>query len=298
MAKNWRDRIRERRFLLIAAGVVVVLAVAVAATIIVARRPHEPEVQGATFPSLVDTAASSGAVSMASAGYWGGGLAESSGEQLLIRLSEGQAGQQATESLPLAQGEPLSDEEIAAILARLPELTAEPEDQVDLRLPADSLPPPRPGQTVQEDFPPPPAVVTPEPVAAGPLQVLRYAPEGQIALAPFVNVTFDQPMVPLATLEALAAADVPVRLEPSLPGTWKWLGTKTLSFEYDSAQIDRLPMATEYVVTVPAGTRSATGGVLAEEVRWTFSTPPPRLIASYPSAGSPQPLEPGVPGRL
>ncbi len=122
--------------------------------------------------------------------------------------------------------------------------------------------------------------------------MLRYAPEGQISLAPFVNVTFDQPMVPLATLEALAAADVPVRLEPALPGAWKWLGTKTLSFEYDSAQIDRLPMATEYVVTVPAGTTSATGGVLAEEVRWTFSTPPPRMIASYPSASSPQPLSP------
>src|SRR5690606_14001481 len=73
---------------------------------------------------------------------------------------------------------------------------------------------------------------------------------------------------------------------------WKWLGTKTLSFEYDSTQIDRLPMATEYVVTVPAGTRSATGGVLAEEVRWAFTTPPPKMIASYPSASSPQPLTP------
>lgn len=66
-------------------------------------------------------------------------------------------------------------------------------------------------------------------------------------------------MVPLATLGALAAAEVPVQIEPSLPGTWKWLGTKTLSFEYESAAIDRPPMATEYVVTVPAGTRSATG---------------------------------------
>ena len=292
MAKNWKETIRERRFLLIAAGAVVLLAVAVTAVILVARRPHDTEVQGATYPALVDAGGSSGVVSMASAGYWGGGLAESGGEQLRIRLSEGQAGQQAAEPLPLAQGEPLSNEEVAAILARLPELTAEPGEQVELNLPADSPPPPRPGQTVEEDFPPPAAVATPEPAAAGPLHVLRYAPEGQIALAPFLNVTFDQPMVPLATLEALAAADVPVRLEPSLPGAWKWLGTKTLSFEYDSTQIDRLPMATEYVVTVPAGVKSATGGVLAEEVRWTFSTPPPRLIASYPSGGSSQPLSP------
>jgi uncharacterized protein YfaS (alpha-2-macroglobulin family) len=291
MAKTWKDRIKERRFLLIAAGVCVLLAAIVAAIVVLRRPPHEPEVQGATFPVLVDTAASSGAVSMVSASVWSGGAAGGSSEQLLIRLSQGQAGQQAPEAMPPAQGQPLSDEEIAAVLARLPELTAQPEDQVDLRLPADSPPPPRPGQTVQEDFPPPAVVVTPEPAGAGPLKVLRYAPEGQILLAPFVNVTFDQPMVPLATLEALAAADLPVRLEPSLPGVWKWLGTKTLSFEYDSAQIDRLPMATEYVVTVPAGTKSATGGVLAEEVRWTFSTPPPRLIASYPTS-SPQPLSP------
>ena len=292
MARNWKETIRSRRFLLIAAGAAVLLAVVVTAVILVARRPHVTEVQGATYPALVDAAGSGGAVSMASVGYWGGGLAESGGEQLLIRLSEGQAGQQAAQSLPPTQGEPLPDDEIAAILARLPDLTAEPGDQVVLNLPADSPPPPRPGQTVEEDFPPPAAVVTPEPPAAGPLHVLRYAPEGQIALAPFLNVTFDQPMVPLATIEALAAADVPVRLEPSLPGTWKWLGTKTLSFEYDSTQIDRLPMATEYVATVPAGTRSATGGVLAEEVRWTFSTPPPRMIASYPSSASPQPLNP------
>jgi hypothetical protein len=41
-------------------------------------------------------------------------------------------------------------------------------------------------------------------VPAGPLQVLRYAPEGEIPLAPFVDVPFNQPMVPLGTLESLA----------------------------------------------------------------------------------------------
>ncbi len=143
-------------FLLIAAGLLVVLAaVAVTAIVIVRRSPHDAGEQGATFPTLVDTAASSGEVSTVSASYWGG-------ELLLVRLSEGQAGQQSAESLPLAQGEPLSAEEIAAILARLPELAAEPEDQLDFLLPTDSPPPPRPGQTVKEDFPPPPVVVTPE----------------------------------------------------------------------------------------------------------------------------------------
>ena len=39
-----------------------------------------------------------------------------------------------------------------------------------------------------------------------------------------------------------------------------------MTFEYDSELIDRLPKATEYRVTIPAGTKSATGGTLAETV--------------------------------
>jgi hypothetical protein len=98
-------------------------------------------------------------------------------------------------------------------------------------------------------------------------------------------------MVPVGTLEDLAVEAVPVQVEPALPGTWRWLGTKTLTFQYDSALIDRLPKATEYRVTVPAGTRSVTGGVLPETVSWTFTTPPPKLVTSYPQ-DIPQPLEP------
>jgi hypothetical protein len=123
------------------------------------------------------------------------------------------------------------------------------------------------------------------------LEVLRYAPEGEIPLAPFVNITFNQPMVPLGTLGDLAAEEVPVQLEPFLPGTWRWVGTRTLSFQYESDLIDRLPKATQYRVTIPAGTRSATGGELAKPVEWTFSTPPARMTTSYPY-DVPQPLEP------
>jgi len=65
----------------------------------------------------------------------------------------------------------------------------------------------------------------------------------------------------------------------------------TLTFEYDSELIDRLPKATEYKVTVPAGTKSETEGLLAESVSWTFRTPPPKIVTTYPD-NSPQPLAP------
>jgi len=209
-----------------------------------------------------------------------------------IRLSPGQAQPQAAQLLQVATGEPLPGEAIQQILARLPAFSVQDGDQTDFKLPQDPIPPPRPGQTVQESFPPPPAAVSVDVPASGPLEVLRYAPEGEIPIAPFVQVTFNQPMIPLATIETLAAMDVPVQIDPPLEGTWRWLGTKTLTFEYDSALIDRLPKATVYSVRVPAGTKSQTGGALAETVEWTFSTPPPVVSFTFPNDYEPQPRDP------
>ncbi len=221
----------------------------------------------------------------------GTGSMQTGEERLTISLSEGQPQPQAPQAMHVATGEPLSEEEIEAILSRLPGLVGEPQDQADFRLPGDPIPPPRTGETIQESFPPPPGEAAPETIPASALEVLRFAPEGEISIAPFVSVSFNQPMVPLGTLEELAAMEVPVRIEPALEGTWRWLGTKTLTFEYDSELIDRLPKATAYRVSVPAGTKSATGGVLAETVEWSFSTPPPKMTFAHPN-GIPQPLQP------
>ena len=292
MTKRGTDWIRRHRVPVLVAGGM--LALVVLAAVVIGFfwwNARADQAAGSTVPLLVDTSTTGLAAENAVATRGGGGMAQSDGERLLIRLSEGREQAQEAVSLPVTSGEPLTGEEIGLILARLPPLAMEPEDQTEFRLPEDSLPPPRTGETVEETFPPPPVPVTPEAVEAGPLEVLRYTPEGEIPLAPFISVTFNQPMVPLATLGALAAEEVPLQVEPALPGTWKWLGTRTLSFEYDSAAVDRLPMATEYLVTVPAGTQSATGGVLAETVRWTFSTPPVRMTTYYPSTG-PQPLDP------
>lgn len=211
--------------------------------------------------------------------------------RLRISLSKGQQQVGVEESVPVATGEPLSNDEVEDILDRLPTLTSAPGDVEDFNLPESSLPPPRTGDVIDEPFPPPPVDVTPAAVADGPLEVLRYAPEGEIPIAPFLNVTFNQPMVPLTSIEDLALEDVPVNLTPELPGVWKWLGTKTLSFEYESDQIDRFPKATVYQVEIPAGTQSAVGGILEDTVTWSFRTPPPTVVNHYPSDG-PHPLEP------
>lgn len=236
----------------------------------------------ATIPAQAGTSLQAGETSSAQGGE----------AKMNILLSEGQPQPEQVERLPLTEGDPLSEEEIVRILARLPGLETDSAQQVGFKFPAELLPPPRPGITVRDAFPPLETETGPVTGSeAGPLEVLRYAPQGEIPLAPFISITFNQPMVPLGTLEDLALRDAPAVIEPSLPGTWRWLGTKTLTFEYDSDLVDRLPKATEYRVTVPAGTKSVSGNALTEAVTWTFTTPPPKLTAAYPY-DEPTPLDP------
>jgi alpha-2-macroglobulin len=113
--------------------------------------------------------------------------------------------------------------------------------------------------------------------------VLRHAPEGEVPLAPHVSVTFSQAMVDLGSVGDVAGEAVPVRLTPQPAGRWRWVGTRTLLFEPEGGS---LPMATEYTVEVPAGTRAAVGGTLDEAVRWRFATPALTLRDTGPAGGS------------
>lgn len=215
------------------------------------------------------------------------------GTGLALTLSEGSQQITTTQPITVGSGTPLAEDETAALLDRLPPLTTTITDVQDFRLPEQTLPPPQPGVTVEATFPPSQTQAVSPTVESGALEVIRYSPEGEITIAPFLNVTFNQPMVPLATLDQLSSAEVPVRITPELPGVWKWIGSKTLSFEYQSDElaIDRFPKATVYTVEIPVGTRSATGGELAESVVFTFTTPAPRLEYTFP-VGGPQPVDP------
>jgi uncharacterized protein YfaS (alpha-2-macroglobulin family) len=243
------------------------------------QQPPPPVKNGQTIPQTNNTAVP-GDTTMSST------TSTTNNQPISFQLSEGKAQPAPYVPLPVANGDPLTPDEIAAILARLPAIPTETGDQTDFKLPTDPIPPPRTGETVDHPFPLDETAVPPEVVPDGPLQVLRYSPEGEIPVAPFLSVTFNQPMVPLGTLQDLAAADVPVKIEPPLPGTWRWLGTKTLNFQYDSELIDRLPKATEYRATIPAGTKSMSGGVLDKDVTWTFTTPAVKMVSAWPSSQS------------
>lgn len=182
---------------------------------------------------------------------------------------------------PLVAAEPLAPADVERLLARLPE---HPEDEPapawNLRAP--SRPAPVTGDDVGVDFPPagdlggPPAAGEPQP-----LTVTRRHPEGEVPLAGHLTVAFSQPMVPLAAVGELGD-DVPVRMDPTVPGRWRWLGTSTLVFEGEP----RLPMATHVDLEVPAGTRSLDGGELPAAERWRVSTPAPSVRWAWPRGSS------------
>jgi len=197
-----------------------------------------------------------------------------------FRLGDAEAGAEAAaEPIPPVAGEPLTEDEVGTLLERLPALPAAAAERVSFALRPGPRPPAVTGDTIRAPFPPEAAAGPPPAVAAGPLEVARYQPEGDVETMPRLAVTFSQPMVPLTSHAALATAEVPVTLEPQPPGQWRWAGSQTLIFEPEGG---RFPMATEYRVTAAAGIKSAAGAALAEAKSWTFRTPPPKMVASYP----------------
>src|SRR5215207_5100734 len=238
---------------------------------------------GALSPLVPQTHAGDSGAAVKETAEWNQDDDAATPRGLRFRLSEGaeESEQRPTVTASPAPAEKLSEAETASVLQRLPPLKAEDEDGQDFNLRERSLPAPRTGQTALASFPSSEVRAAPDASASGPLQVLRQSPAGAVPLASQVTASFSQPMVAV-TAQAEASETVPVRLSPQPEGRWRWLGTKTLLFD---AAGERLPMATEFTATVPAGTRSANGGVLRESVTWKFSTPPPGLKTKHPQVG-------------
>lgn len=203
---------------------------------------------------------------------------------LIVRLSEG--GMIAKASGPAAPpviAEPLLEEEARRILGRLEPLPVDAEDVQEFAFPPRSLPPPQTGTKVAMDVRAVDETEEPPPAAeSGILEVLSYAPAGAVELASQLTVVFSRPMVALSSRADQDLQEVPARLSPQPPGRWRWLDPRTLIFEPP----ERFPMATEYAVEIPGGTKALDGSALPTATSWTFTTPPPRLVKHYPTGKS------------
>lgn len=233
----------------------------------------DAEPDGSTPTTLPDRVVEPGEPIVTVAGAGGTAVG---GSTLGITLNEGIATESAASSAEVIAGTPLTADETAALIARLPAWNVSDDDRTDFRLPVPTLTPPE-ADSIDASFPPEVAADPDDTPDLGPLEVVRFQPQGVVDVAPFLAVTFNQPMVPLATLDQLDARDVPVSISPAVDGRWRWIGTRTLRFEVDPGVTDRLPAATEFTVEIPAGTTSEAGAALGEAVTWTFRTPAPSV---------------------
>ncbi len=97
-----------------------------------------------------------------------------------------------------------------------------------------------------------------------------------------IFVMFNRPVVPLLSLSDPRQADLPdpLVIEPSVPGTGEWVNTSVYVFTPDGP----LMGGTVYTATVAGGLTDTTGGLLAEDVRWQFSTVRPQVVRVSPSS--------------
>lgn len=169
----------------------------------------------------------------------------------------------------------LNEAQTQAILRRLPPLPVDEFQQAAFQMRSNSLPPPKIGKLTPSEFPADEFQQLPnrDKENSSVLEVVRFSPSGSVPLAPNLSVTFSQPMISVGSLNDQKKFMVPVKLSPEIKGRWRWLGTKTLIFDVET----HFPMATAFTAEIPAGTKSATGGILTKTVSWNFSTTPPKI---------------------
>ena len=169
------------------------------------------------------------------------------------------------------------------VWAGVPPIEAEPGDiTTELKPVPGPKPPVSVAEHVQLPFPPPapPSKQTQDPAAQGPLQILRTAPiEKAPGLVGTVSAVFNQPMVPLASIDDLRLERSPLSITPQPPGKFRWLGTQMIAFEPEG----RMPFSTTYTAAVAAGETSTTGAELGKRVQWQFSTPLLEVERASPS---------------
>ena len=204
---------------------------------------------------------------------------------------------QQTDSIQSTNSTPLAPERLDALLKGLPPLPVH--DKQSFALPEQALvkPPPAGMQTVDK-FPPVQSTAQPyrQPSAAkaqpAALRILRVAPQGAVASAEQIAVTFSQPMVPLSE-----AVDVDtsafLKLQPQPAGHWRWAGTQTLIFTPARAD-HRLPAATSYSLSFPGHLKSVVGGAIKGTPHFSFKTPALEAVLNYPVADEPTVASPVI----
>lgn len=111
-------------------------------------------------------------------------------------------------------------------------------------------------------------------------QVIPAPGAEDVAADSTITVIFNRPVVPLRALSDPAYGELPqpLVLDPPVEGRGEWLNTSIYVFTPSS-----LKGGTTYKARVKAGLEDTTGGILAEDYEWSFSTQPPQVVWFSPA---------------
>jgi uncharacterized protein YfaS (alpha-2-macroglobulin family) len=99
-----------------------------------------------------------------------------------------------------------------------------------------------------------------------------------IATDASVTLLFNRPVVPLAAIEDQGNLPQPLTFVPPVRGKGEWLNTSIYTFTPDQG----FEPATAYKARIASGLSDTTGGVLAEDFTWEFTTIMPAVSTTYP----------------
>ena len=119
----------------------------------------------------------------------------------------------------------------------------------------------------------------------GYLEVTQVQPApGAVEIDPkgAVTVMFNRPVVPLVSVASIGDLPDPLALDPPLAGKGEWLNTAIYVWRPDEG----FAPSTTYRATIESGLADTTGGVLAEDYAWSFTTELPRVTEFYPLDGA------------
>jgi len=119
-----------------------------------------------------------------------------------------------------------------------------------------------------------------------PFAVVYAAPRGKKVdrKQPGVTLLFSRSMRSIDTADDVGVPPIAIRTQAGpVPGAWRWTGTRGLLF----TPADSLPGGSDFVVTVPAGTRSVDAAVLEHAYTLEFETDGPRVVGVTPEGPHP-----------
>ncbi len=103
----------------------------------------------------------------------------------------------------------------------------------------------------------------------------------EVDVASTITVMFNRPVVPLVHSSQMGDLPSPLSFDPPVDGEGEWLNTSIYVFRPEGT----LAAGVEYQAVVAAGLEDLTGGVLAEDYTWTFTTQTPQIVWSRPELG-------------